>query len=81
MPPAESHDIEITVDLKTVTTTVRELTPAQIMELVGIDPATHFLIEVEGREQKSLEGQNGVLLHLHEDMKFVSASTRPTPVS
>ena len=81
MPPADTHEIEITVDLKTVTTTARELTPAQIMDLAGIDPATHFLIEVEGREQKSLEGQNSTPLHLHERMKFVSASTRPTPVS
>ncbi len=75
------HTFTITVDGEPLEVPEHELTPAEIMRRAGIDAATHYLIEIEGRIQKSLEGKNDVPIHIHEGLKLVSVSTGPTPVS
>jgi hypothetical protein len=74
------HTIEYTVDGKPQKTSEDELTPNQILENAGIDPATHYLVEIIGREKKSFQGDN-TPIHMHEHMKFISVSINPTPVS
>lgn len=73
--------IHFEVDAEVVETDRRELTPVEIMELAGIDPANHYLSEIHGHKQVSLKDTPTVPVKIHENSKFVSASTGPTPVS
>ncbi len=75
------HSIDFTVDGEQVTTTARELTPRQILTLAKIDPATHYLVQIDGRHRVSYEAEPDTPIHVHEDAKFISVSTGPTPVS
>lgn len=78
---SDSHDIQFEVDAEELETAQKELTPVQIMELAGIDPANHYLSEVEGHHQVSLKDSPNTPVRIHEHSKFVSASTGPTPTS
>jgi hypothetical protein len=71
----------ITVDGEELTVTEHELTPATIMARVGIDPATHYLVIIEGRHRESLEGKNDEPIRIHEKLTLVSVFTGETPVS
>lgn len=73
--------IEFTVDGEDLVTTERVLTPVQVMDLAGIDPANHYLSEIRGHDQISFKDDPTVEIHMHEGIKFVSASTGPTPTS
>lgn len=73
--------IEFTVDGEPVTTTEEILTPDQILRLAGIDPATSYLVKVEGRKQESYQGRGDEPIRVHEHEVFVSVSTGPTPTS
>lgn len=75
------HVIAFTVDGEQVATTARELTPRQILTLAKIDPASHYLVQIEGRHRVSYEAEPDTPIHVHEDAKFISVSTGPTPVS
>ncbi len=75
------HTFTITVDGERLEVAEHELTPAEIMARAGLDPATHYLIEIDGRHQTSLEGKNDQPIHIHEGLKLVSVSTGPTTVS
>lgn len=77
----QSHEFEYTVDDESQSTTELALTPVQILEQAGIDPANHYLIEIRGDTQKSYEDEPDTEIHMHEKMKFISVSTGPTPVS
>ena len=73
--------IHFTVDTEPLETSHRELTPVQIMELAGIDPANHYLSIIEGHHQHPLKDAPTTPIRIHEDEHFVSASTGPTPTS
>jgi hypothetical protein len=73
--------IEFTVDTEELSTTESVLTATRIMVMAGIDPVTHFLTEIEGRQQISFEGRPDEPIPMHEDMVFISAKVGPTPVS
>jgi hypothetical protein len=73
--------IEFTVDGEPVITTEEILTPDQILRLAGIDPATSYLVKVEGRHQESYQGRGDEPIRVHEHEVFVSVSTGPTPTS
>ncbi len=73
--------ITYTVDGETQTTTEHELTPVQILQNAGIDPATHYLVQIEGQHKISYKDEPNKKIHMHEHMKFISVSTGPTPVS
>ena len=82
---ARIHGVEpsftIIVDGEELVVTDHELTPTMIMERAGIDPATHYLVIIEGRHRESLEGKNDELIRIHEKLTLVSVFTGETPVS
>lgn len=78
-PP--EHVIQFTVDGETVSTTSKGLTANAILGLADLDPATHYLVEIRGREQISFEGKGTEEIKVHPHMAFVSVATGPTPVS
>lgn len=56
------------------------LSVAQILERAGLDPKTHYLVELRGERQiKHLDPNEELRLHEHE--KFISVFNGPTPLS
>ena len=70
-----------TVDDETQTTTAHELTATQILQNAGIDPASHYLVQLDGVHRISYQNEPNKEIRMHEHMKFISVSTGPTPVS
>ena len=70
-----------TVDGEPQSTTEHQLTASQILKNAGKDPASHYLVLLEGNTQKSYEGKSNEIIHMHQHMKFISLSLAPTPVS
>lgn len=70
-----------TVDGEPQSTTEHTLTPVGILTQAGIDPSTHYLVELRGNNQISYRDEPDKVIHMHEHMKFISISTEPTPVS
>jgi len=75
------HEIDYTVDDEPQSTTSKVLTPRQILTDAGIDPASHYLVQLQGQHQISYKDTPDVEIKMHEHMKFISISTGPTPVS
>lgn len=75
------HSTTFLVDGEPVSTNERALTPAQIMGLAHVDPASNYLVRVEGRHQTSYKDRPNDKIEVHEDEVFVTVSTGPTPVS
>lgn len=80
---AKKHEpvFDYTVDDEPQTTTEHTLTPTAILRNAGIDPATHYLVEIVGNTQKSYKDTPNEPIHMHEHMKFVSVFTGSTAVS
>jgi hypothetical protein len=76
-----ARPITFTVDGEPIQTTEHRLTPNQILGLAGIDPASHYLVQVKGRQQVSYQGKGEEPITVHEHAVFVSVSTGPTPTS
>jgi hypothetical protein len=72
---------DYTVDGEAQTTDEHTLTPTQILQAAGIDPVTHYLVEIVGNTQKSYQNDPNEAIRMHEHMKFISIATGPTPVS
>jgi len=70
-----------TVDDEPQSTTEHVLTPVQILQNAGIDPASHYLVQIEGNHRTSYQDKPNAEIHMHQHMKFISVSTGPTPVS
>lgn len=70
-----------TVDDEPQSTTSHILTPTQILTNAGIDPNTHYLVQIEGNNRISYQDNPNQEIHMHEHMKFISVSTGPTTVS
>lgn len=75
------HTVTFIVDNEPVTTDDRTLTPVEIMGLAGVDPATHYLVQVQGRHQVSYQDKPNEQIKVHPNEVFVTVSTGPTPVS
>ena len=76
------HEIHFTVDGEPCETHERELTPNQIIrQFAGKDPATHYLVQIEGHRRISFQGKGDEPIKMHDGMKFQVISTGPTPVS
>ncbi len=75
------HKITLTVDGERVTTPDDRLTPNQILALARVDPASHYLVGIEGRHQTSYQGRGDEQIRVHSGQVFVSVSTGPTPTS
>jgi hypothetical protein len=78
--PGKTQLITFFVDGEKLETSHHSLTVAQILEIAGLDPKTHYLIELRGGHQVKFENLNEEL-HLHEDEKFISVFSGPTPLS
>lgn len=79
---SKAHETEFKVDDETLETNERELTPRQILELAGLDPAQHYLVLVKGgRPDTSYETTPDTPIHLHPGIEFASVFTGPTHVS
>lgn len=72
---------QFTVDDETFSTQEHVLTPVQILQLAGIDPATHYLVEIHGNHQESYKDRPNESIHMHQHAKFVSIFTGETTVS
>jgi hypothetical protein len=79
--PEASPTITFTVDGEPVSTDERKLTPVQIMNLANVDPATNYLVRVEGRHQNSYKDAPNEPIEVHSGEVFVTVPTGPTPVS
>ena len=77
------HDrrITFTVDGERITVRTERMTPNEILTKAEIDPATHYLVEIKGRDQISYEGRGDIEIRIRNGDKFVSVSTGPTPTS
>ena len=75
------HTIDYAVDGEAQTTTSHELTPRQILTNAGVDPATHYLVQLEGHHRISYQDKMDEPIKMHEKMRFISVSLEPTPVS
>lgn len=84
-PPSASNNgkptFDYTVDGESQSTTEHTLTPRAIMTKAGIDPATHYLVQVVGATTKSYKDLPDEVLHMCEHMKFVTSSSGATTVS
>ena len=78
---AEHKVIHYTVDGEDQETRERELTPNEILRKAEVDPATHYLVEIRGRERISYQDRGDEPIRLHQGAKFVSVFVGPTPVS
>jgi hypothetical protein len=81
---AEQHHrtIHFTVDGEECETTERELTPNQIIREFGKkEPATNYLVEIQGDHKISFKGKGDDKIKMHDCMHFQIVSTGPTPVS
>ncbi len=77
-----AHEIHFTVDGEPYESTQRELTPNEIIKrFAQKDPATHYLVQIEGHHQESYKDKGDVPIKMHDGMKFQVISTGPTPVS
>ncbi len=84
LPAAPAHVIHYTLDDEPQTTAERVLTPRQILKNAKphpIDPETHYLIQLEGHHQVSYKDRPDEPIHMHENMRFISESVGPCPVS
>jgi hypothetical protein len=76
-----SHVIDFEVDGEQLDTSERQLTPRQILKLAKIDPATHYLVQIQGRHQIPYNDKPDEPIQMHDGLKFITVSTGPTPVS
>jgi hypothetical protein len=75
------HIIHYSVDDEPQETTEHALTPIQIMQRAGIDPSTHYLVELVGNARKSYKDAPSEPIHMHEHQKFATQFTGEVPVS
>jgi hypothetical protein len=81
-PVTAKKTIEFTIDGERFAAPEHEVTARQLLvEDAHLDPATHYLIWVHGREQTSFETDPDAPIHLHEHQMFITAAVGPTPVS
>jgi hypothetical protein len=74
--------IEYTVDDEPQSTTEQDLTPNQILSNAGLDPAQYYLILVRNpHNQESYQDKGDETIHMHPNLRFISAFTGSTPVS
>ncbi len=63
------------------TTEEQRLTPRQILEKAGIDPATCYLVRVHGQDQDSFRDHMDEPIVMHPHLTFISVCLGPTPIS
>ena len=69
------------VNAESYTTQEHILTPIQILQIAGDDPANYYLVEIKGNHQESYQGKPNDEIHMHQNAKFITVFMGPTPVS
>jgi len=76
------HEIHFSVDGERYETSERQLSANEIIRrFAQKDPATHYLVQIEGNHRISYQGKGDEPIRMHEGMRFQVISTGPTPVS
>jgi hypothetical protein len=70
----------IVIDDETYETLAHELSVRAILELAGVDPTTHVLVQIRGREQQRHEDLDETI-KINSGLKFVTVSREPVPVA
>jgi len=78
---AAHKTVTVIVDEEPVSGVPQHTTPSAILQLAEIDPASHYLVRVDGRHRESFKDEGGKDITVHEREKFVSVFTGPTPTS
>lgn len=78
---AEKKHIEILLDGEPLLVPDKKISPNEILKIAGLDPVTHYLVQVKNRHQISFQGKGDEPIRVHNDEVFVSLSTEPTPTS
>jgi hypothetical protein len=74
--------IHFHVDAEPFTTEASELTPNVILkDFAGVEPTTHYLVQIRGHEKISYEATGDVPIEMRDGMRFQVVSKGPTPVS
>ncbi|MBI1917548.1 MAG: hypothetical protein HYS12_22855 [Planctomycetes bacterium] len=68
--------IHYTVDGEIQSTTDETLTPREILEDAGLDPATHYLARVANGRWQSFKDAPDTPIVMDEDRQFVSVDAR-----
>lgn len=77
-----AHEIQFTLDGEPEITHDHELTPNFIIREFGKkDPASHYLVQLQGNHRESYEGKGEDPIKLHNNLRLQIISTGPTPVS
>jgi hypothetical protein len=80
--PGKGPKFDYTVDGEPQSTPQHVLTPVLIMNNAGVDPASHYLVQIIGQKQESYQANPNQEIHMHEHMKFITVRVGPpTPVS
>jgi hypothetical protein len=77
----KTHTVTIVIDNEELPGVPQHTTPNEILRLDGIDPATHYLERIEGRHHESFRDEGDRQITVHDQERFVSLSTGPTPTS
>lgn len=72
--------VNFTVDGEDEETNEKQLTAAQILGLVGLDPETNYLVEVSPKN-RSFRGEPTKEIEMKEGMVFKTKPIGPMPVS
>lgn len=73
--------VEILFDGEPLRLPAGDTTPNEILTVAGLDPATNYLVLIQGRHQVSYQSRGDEQIHVHKDESFIALSTGPTPTS
>lgn len=68
----KDKSFEITVDGETVEIPRKDVTPALIIEIAGLDPAERYLIQITGQKKESYKDSPNEVIHVHENQVFIT---------
>jgi hypothetical protein len=78
---SREHSV-IIIDTEDVVAPSHAQTPRQLLALVGKSVETSYLVLIKGkRDRVSYKDRPDEPIHLHPEMKFITVSIGPTPVS
>lgn len=80
-PRKPEKEVEIVFDGEPLLLPSSDTTPDEILTRAGLDPATNYLVLIQGRHQVSFQGKGTEAIHVHKGESFIALSTGPTPTS
>jgi hypothetical protein len=82
--PDEQHTgpVTVVIDTKDILAPSHTQTARELLALVGKTVESDYLVHLKGkRDRVSYQDDPDKPIHLHKDMKFITVSLGPTPVS